>query len=150
MNAVQLFNAKFLEPPKIYIGNVSANVNLEREQDSYLAIDAFFRDLPGYSGLDKNQILFVMDGMRTIYHSEEKLQKAEMSYFGKMRRYFFKRSEELGYDYIDMHKVFNTHYQENEQHFEVPYDGHWNKLAHKLVADSIQSSLFWTRVISED
>jgi len=150
MSAVQLFKARFLESPKTYIGNVLADVNIEREQDSYQAIEAFFRDLPSYSGLEKKQILFVMDGMRTVYHSEEKLKKAEMSYFGKMRRYFFKRSKELGYDYIDMHKVFNAHYQENEQHFEVPYDGHWNQLAHKLVADSIQSSLFWSRVISED
>ncbi len=149
-NTIQSLRVRFLEPPRAYVGNVPANVSLEREQDTYLAIDAFFRDLPVYSGLGPDQILFVMDGMRyETYLGEDSFPKAENSFFADMRRYFFKRSAELGYDYIDLHHVFKTHYQEHNQRFEFPFDGHWNKLGHQVVADAIQSSFFWEKVLEK-
>ena len=148
MNVIQSFKVRFLEPPRTYVGNVPSQASPERQQDSYLATDAFFRDLPVYSGLEPDQILFVMDGMRNeIYHDGDSSSTITSSYFANMRRYFFKRSAELGYDYIDLHHVFKTHYQEYNQRFEFPFDGHWNELAHQVVADAIQSSYFWGKVI---
>ncbi len=135
-----------------FVGNVSAVVSRERERDSYLAIDAFFRDLPRYSGLNKSQILFIMDGIRgdRIYNPERHLGEGEKSYFEKMRTHFFNRADEYGYEYIDMEPVFLNHFKKFGKKFEFPFDGHWNDTAHALVAEAVESSSFWQSMMPSE
>jgi len=140
------------ESPEKFLGNVSAQVSQEREQDSYLAIDAFFRDLPELSGLKENQILFIVDGIRgdRIYKSKLFTDTHKKSYFEKMRGYFFNRANEYGYEYIDMNPIFLQHFKKHGKKFEFPFDAHWNDTAHKLVAEKIKSSSFWGRMIEKE
>ena len=88
-----------------------------------------------------------MDDCRCdIYTNNTNLKEIEDSYFFKMRRYFFKQSSKLGYSYIDMREAFSKHFTKHEQRFEFPFDGHWNKLGHQVVAQTIQSSSFWKKI----
>ena len=120
-----------------YVGNVPRRVGADRLASSKRAVDAFFRDLPGMSGLAPKSILFVVDGVR--YPTDYDLS----AYFVQMRRYFLERAESLGYGTIDMERHFVREHQANGTRFEFPTDGHWNGSAHALAAQAIaETDLF--------
>lgn len=144
MNVVLKIRTRFFTEKNAFVGNVSAEVSDERENDSYKAIDAFFRDLPSYSGLQPKNILFVMDGFRV--YDEDRHKAAKKSYFGKMRLYFFKKAKQLGYEYIDMDVNFDKNYSKNKKKFEFSFDAHWNELGHQVVASSIMESALWKNI----
>jgi len=126
--------------PVEYIGNVPITVDEDRTDDSMRAVDEFFNQLPLRSGLDATQILFVIDGMRPSLYSEDELEKAEDSYFAKMRRYFQGQALSLGYEVIDMQPIFIKRNRLDNSRFEFETDGHWNELGHSLAAKEIQNS----------
>jgi hypothetical protein len=108
--------------------------------DSMSAIDEFFGQLPVRSGARVSQLLFVLDGMRPALYSDSDLSTAAESYPSRMRTYFTEVASEKGYEVIDMQPVFIEHYKTNGLRFEFDKDGHWNQLAHRLVAEEIGSS----------
>ncbi len=120
----------------------------ERVQDSYKAIDAFFRDLPNCSALSPDRILFVLDAMRKSAYNPLLLEKEMYSYYGKMKSYFTEKALQLGYEVLDLQVPFQEHYAEYGKHFEFPFDAHWNALGHQVVADSIEKTLFWSQIKS--
>jgi len=130
-----------------FVGNVAAQVEENRLEDSMLSVDEFFRLLPEYSKLKTDKIQFVIDGMRPNLYSADGMVDAEGSYFDKMRRYFMQKARDLGYEVIDMQPVFMQHYTDTGEQLEFyPVDAHWNMLGHKLVADEIQSSKMFRKV----
>lgn len=135
------------EEPK-YAGNVKASASDDKVNDSYEAIEAFFRDLPKYSGLEPGKILFVMDGMRSSIYDQGLKEQVSTSYFNKMRVYFFNRAKELGYNILDLHVTFGDHYDLHKTKFEFPYDGHWNRVGHEVVAKGIMGTTFWQSIMN--
>jgi hypothetical protein len=130
------------EPPG-FIGNVPAQVDQQRLRQSQRAVLAFFQDLPDYAGLPAERILFVLDGLRYPANAA-----AEDSYFGQMRRYFSAEARRLGYPVIDADDSFMP-YARNvpEARFEWPSDGHWNALAHGLIAEAVLASTWIDRFL---
>jgi hypothetical protein len=122
--------------PKAYAGNTDANPDPARIKASTAAINAFFQDLPKYTGLQPDRIMFTMDGFR--YPDAANAGKG--SYFDIMRTVFRKTAETLGYEVIDMDFLFFADFQLHGGRFEYPRDAHWNPTAHALVAKAILSS----------
>jgi hypothetical protein len=122
-----------------YVGNVLANVDRTRVFDSQRAVDAFLRLLPSMAGLEPSKILLGIDGnRREIYDNH--LESAKGSYFDVMRRYLMLSAKAKGYETIDMQQEFIDHYERHGQRFEFPTDGHWNGVAHAVLARAIQHS----------
>lgn len=123
-----------------YVGNVPFSVDEERINDSMRAVDEFFDQLPTRSGLDVNQILFIVDGLRPALYSDAELERVKDSYFSTMKRYFQSQANSLGYEVIDMQPVFVERNRFDNSRFEFETDGHWNELGHRLAAEEMEKS----------
>jgi len=121
----------------------------QRLTDSKSAVDEFFRQLPEKSGIDKKNILFVIDGNRPGLYSDTGLREAEGGYFDKMRNYFLAKSEQNGYAIKDMQPVFINKNRQDRSTFEFNIDSHWNQLGHKLVAQEISKSSVYSRTFGK-
>ena len=128
---------KSLDEKTLYVGNVPAKVEDERLFDSYKAVDAFFDNLPDYTGLKPRDIVFLVDAPRTKIYAAETMPVNGTSYFEKMRDYFLKTARKRGYETVDLMPVFWNSYQENHQKFESPQDGHWSGYGHGVVYDAL-------------
>ena len=80
-----------------------------------------------------------------MYYNEDTSQ----TFFGIMKNYFREHVLEKGYKVIDMEPVFLEHFKKFRTKFEFPTDGHWNEIAHKLVAEEIISSGFVDNLLME-
>lgn len=129
-------------PAIVYAGNTDASPDSARIEASIAAINAFFRDLPKYTGLQPDRIIFTLDGFR--YPDAANAGKG--SYFDIMRTVFRKTAETLGYEVIDMDPLFFADFQLHGARFEYPRDAHWNPTAHALVAKAILSSRLFGRL----
>jgi hypothetical protein len=69
-----------------FVGNTRADFDQEHLWDSKKVVDAFFEELPIQTGLEKDKILFVLDGMRPHLYDPFVLTKAKGSYFDLMRK----------------------------------------------------------------
>lgn len=123
-----------------FIGNVPRNVSNQYLKESEKVVDEFFHQLPFRSGLGKNRILFLLDGIRPSLYSDHGLIDAKNSYFDRMRSYFRMAAERLGYEVKDMQPVFIKKNRYDGSTFEFPNDGHWNKLGHNLAASEVARS----------
>ncbi len=116
-----------------YMENVDAVITEERLADSRLAVDRFLADLPVFSGLPPDRVVFVVDGR--VYDDPGNAH-AE-SYFWLMRRYFIGRARGLGFDVIDMQPIFTASYKADGERFESDRDGHWNEHGHAVVGAAL-------------
>ncbi|MBM4264066.1 MAG: hypothetical protein FJ145_21920 [Deltaproteobacteria bacterium] len=133
----------FWAAPSDYVGNTLAVVSADVIEDSTRAIDAFFRDLPTYSGLPKQRVLLLVDAMRPQIYDPIALRDAETSYYGQMRREFISKGLSAGYAVVDLQPMFIEHFARESQRFEYPNDGHWNPIGHGVAATAVaQSSVF--------
>ena len=117
-------------------GYTSAEADPVRVGDSLAVIEAFFRDLPDYTGLPPDRIVFTTDGFRYPNAANE----GRGSYFDRMRRAFHQRALSLGYEVIDLDRFFFADFRQAGEPFEYPRDGHWNAHAHEIVANALLSS----------
>lgn len=131
-----------------FVGNVARDVSKERLRDSEAAVDEFFRLLPEKTGLDKQSILFVVDGMRPNLYSKSGLAYAKDSFHSRMRSYFMSAAERIGYEVKDMQPVFIDRNQSDGSRFEFSRDAHWNQLGHALVASEIAGSRVFENTFS--
>jgi hypothetical protein len=141
----QKFTNFFKDTNDSFVGNVASNVSSTRISDSQLAINLFFRDLPTRVPLPKSKVVFILDGR--FYDMKEK--EINKSYFGQMRNYFLIKAASEGYRVIDLKPLFDQDYAEHKKRFDFPSDGHWNRDAHAIVADSLFSH-FKTEIIKTD
>ena len=124
-----------------YSGNTSVASNAERLDNSKRCVEAFLTLLPKYTGVQKNDCAFVMDGAREEIYNPD-YWHGHKTFFHLMRAYFIRRARESGYTVIDMQPVFKENYARNGQRFEFACDGHWNEHAHELVAKEVAGSAF--------
>ena len=127
------------------IGNVPRNFSDQYLKESEKVVDEFFHQLPFRSELDKNNILFILDGIRPSLYSDHGLIDAKNSYQDRMRSYFSMTADRLGYEVRDMQPVFIKKNRHDGSTFEFPRDSHWNKSGHKLVASEIERSQVYKR-----
>jgi hypothetical protein len=119
-----------------FVGNVAAAADARRLALSETAVMAFFRDLPAYSGLAPDRVLFVLDGIR-----DPDGDPGGTSYFSRMRRFFMAEAARRGYRVIDMDESFHPAARANPAvRFSWPVDGHWNGLAHGMAAETVVRS----------
>jgi hypothetical protein len=119
-----------------YADNTDASVDETRLYDSKQAVNMFLRLLPEYTGLPKNRVLLVIDGMRSnIYNNTN----GQDSYFGQMRTYLMQQATMRGYATLDLQPVLKAEYNANHMEFEWPEDAHWNGYAHGIVARELLS-----------
>jgi hypothetical protein len=123
--------------PSAFEGNTSAESSSSRLRASEQAVTAFFRDLPEWSGLPPDRILFVVDGIRYPPAADH---GPRQSYFVRMRDYFMAQATAKGYEVIDVDPVFFAHAERTGDRLEYPRDGHWNPTAHGLVAEMVERS----------
>jgi len=132
---------------KQFVGNTDAQASPERVSDSKQVIKAFFRDLPGYSGLPPERTLFLIDGMRPHLYDKTELANANGSYFSLMREEFITQARERGYEIIDLQPAFIAEYERSGTRFEYPTDGHWNEFGHGVAAAVIEQSTNFHQMI---
>ena len=123
-----------------FVGNTRANADQERLEDSKAVVDNFLIKVPMWTGLARDKVLFVIDGMRPSLYSPEGMDAAKGSYFDLMRQYFIGKSRQLGHAVVDMQPVFERDYSMNKKRFEFEVDAHWNERGHQLVADEIEKT----------
>ncbi len=123
-----------------FVGNVAASKSAQVVEESEQAVNAFFRDLPSYSGLPADRIVFTLDAMRPEIYDSTALKNASGSYFGRMRHYFLMRARELGYEVIDLQDAFRMDFAANHMRFETAADNHWNAVGHAVVAAHVRRS----------
>lgn len=133
---LQWLRARFGGEQVPVAGYTSAIADPARINDSLAAIDAFFRDLPDYTGLPPDRIIFTTDGFRY----PDAAEAGRGTYFDQMRRAFHERALKLGYEVIDVDPLFFSDFRQFGERFEYPRDGHWNSRAHRIVAEAILSS----------
>lgn len=139
---------RLMLPPPQYVGNTAASGNDERFSLSIDAIQAFFRDLPRYTGLPPENILFVIDGFRYPVQSADESIQREASYFGRMRREFMALAIRSGHEVINADDLFLPHIARHpDDRMEFPTDGHWNGIAHGLVANAVGSSRLYANMV---
>lgn len=119
-----------------YAGNTAAATDAARMAISRAVIHAFFRDLPAYTRLAPDRVLFVLDGFRYPPTAEA----SRGTYFDRMRRLFFDQAAAHGYPAIDMDGPFFARFRQTGERFEWPRDGHWNPLGHELAAKAVLDS----------
>jgi hypothetical protein len=134
----------FLVPPARadnapYTGNTAADASPRRVDDSYQAIDAFFRDLPVMTKLAADRIAFLVDGARY----ERDVTGVEQSYFGLMRKRFIAEATRRGYEAIDLQPWFLAKGRVGATRFDFPTDGHWNAAGHAIAAEALASSALY-------
>ena len=126
--------------PAVSVGHTSASAGSRWVADSKRAVDTFLEQLPEFSGLDPQQIAFVVDGMRHHLYDGDGMELADGSFEDVMRRYFLANARRKGYETIDMQPAFLAHYREHRQRFEWPQDAHWNALGHERCFDAVAHS----------
>jgi len=150
---VGIGNIPSLLPPRAehgvqYVGNTAAYATEDRLVDSRRVVDRFFSELPERVGLEKSQILFVIDAMRPQIYSDVDLSRAKGSYFDLMRKYFLEQAKRNGYEAIDMQPRFVFRNRQDGSRFEFAIDGHWNGLGHEEAADAVASSRMVAALLS--
>lgn len=124
-----------------YAGSNEAAPDGAESSVSLRVIDAFLRDLPEYSGLPPDRILFTMDGFRYPDDSA----RGVGTYFDRMRRAFREKAEARGYEVIDAEPLFLADFRKHGRPFEDSRDPHWNGAAHGIVAEAVLRSTFLRR-----
>lgn len=128
-----------------YAGNTRAEVDAARARDSLAVIDAFFRDLPGYTGLPAARVVFTVDGFRY----PDVAAASSDTYFGLMRRAFLEKARALGYDAVDLDPSFFDRHARKGERFEYPRDGHWNRVGHEVAFEAVMKAALLAQLLRE-
>jgi hypothetical protein len=137
----QWLRARFGGEQVRFVGFTRADADPARITASLAVIEAFFRDLPDYTGLPPDRITFTTDGFRYPGAAEE----GRGSYFDQLGRAFRRRALSRGYEVLDLDRLFFSDFRQCGERFEYPRDGHWNPRAHGIAARAILSSRLLAR-----
>ena len=117
-----------------------ASIEQERIVDSERVVDRFFEELPRQTPLPPQQILLVVDGIRSLIYDTNLPKADEFYYIQRMFHYFIKTAQQHGYGVIDLHPVFQQRHKTEGLRFDFPNDIHWNEHGHRVAAEAIQKS----------
>ena len=71
------------------------------------------------------------------------------TYYEIVKPELVRKAQEAKIMTLDTMASFARHYEHNQKKFEYPTDGHWNEIGHRVVAESIMNTDFWSTVIGE-
>ncbi|MBI1388213.1 MAG: hypothetical protein GC154_07170 [bacterium] len=125
-----------------YAGNVEAHVDRQRLDDCFNVSNLFLDRVKEYTGAEPSQVMFIVDGVRPQLYNEAPDKAGEDTFWGQVRGDFITRARDRGYRVADMQQVFRDHYQQHQQKFEFPNDGHWNSLGDQIAAEQVLQSRF--------
>jgi hypothetical protein len=145
LSAGRLIQRRPIRTRPRYAGNTDAAADKTRMDDSMAAMDAFFRDLPEYSGLPPASIAFTVDGFRYPDDAEE----SAGSFFDLMRGALMAKARALGYDVIDLGPEFLGRFRRSGARFEFDRDGHWSAVGHEVAFEALAGSPFLARQVSK-
>ena len=132
---------------KQFVSNFDAEVSNEFWKDSLHATDIYLNNIEKFAGVDKDRILFVLDGVRPELYEENGMQAVKDSFWVKMRNYFIYEARSKGYEVIDMQEKFLENYKKKGKKFEFKSDSHWSSIGHAVVAKSIKETYYWERFL---
>ena len=121
---------------KAFENNKRIEVSNEKLELSKRAVAFFLNNVEEYTGLKKEKILFVTDGLRRQIYGDTK--SVRMSYVETMFRHFIQSSKDRGFNVIDGHDVLAKEYAIHKKRFEFDIDFHWNGYAHGVIANAIK------------
>ena len=149
LHGVIAIKSMFNKPDQTYVGNTDAQASPERLRVSIQVIKAFFRDLPGFSGLPPERTVFLIDGMRPHLYDSNDLSNASGTYFAVMRQEFMSQAKARGYEVVDLQPAFIADYKRNGMRFEFPTDGHWNEHGHRVAAIEVEQSANYRQFVDD-
>lgn len=120
--------------------NKSRTYKLEKFNETKVSTDVFLKYVSEVrpSKQEKNKTIFIVDANRDNIYDKT----IEKEYFFELsRNYFIQEAERLGFQVLDMDKIFRNHYQTEKKQFEFINDGHWNSTSHKIISDQISNLL---------
>lgn len=124
-------------------GSANIDADEKRVRDSITAVDAFFLDLPEYTGLPPSRIFLTVEGFRYA----DSAAALAGTYLDRVRRALLEKAAALGYDTIDLDPPFFEHYRRTGERVELPRDGHWNAVYHGVAFDAMMASRFISRIV---
>jgi hypothetical protein len=113
-------------------GNVEIDRVLAQRRDVTAVAEHASARLAALANSTGAQLVFVMDGDRQAIYRED-----NTSLVLQLNQILADAAAQKGIDLIDMHPVFAEHWSTHHQRFEFASDGHWNALAHALVAGTV-------------
>lgn len=129
----------------------SSNIPYESSEVAFAdyrwAVDRFFEALPAATGVTAEHIVLTLDAVRPDLYDPAQARNAEHGTWGVMRTYVMERARALGVGVVDVQPIFLESYARDHQRFEFRHDGHWNGFAHGLVADAIERTLMFERLL---
>ena len=111
-----------------YAGNTERKKNAEIEALSFKVVDEFVSRIS--SIVNGKKVTLLIDADKSDIYAGRKSD----SYFNTMRTYLMEKATTEGVGVIDMHPIFEGHFQQFGKLFDFPTDGHWNELGHELAA----------------
>ena len=112
-------------------------------RDLFVAIDAFLRDLPEYTGLPATRIAFTVDGFRypnVAASSAEPISILCATHFGKGPLLVV----------MDLDALFFSRHQRTGERFEYPLNRHWSPVGHEFAFDAVMSSQLLARLVTAE
>ena len=67
--------------------------------------------------------------------------KRKSIYFEIQRKYFIKKATSEGFSFINLNDFFKEDFKNKNKKFNFKNDGHWNKYAHRLIADLLLNKI---------
>lgn len=123
-----------------FVGNVEAVAPADFLAHSKWAVDRFLDLLPEYTGLPRDRVQLVVEGVRPQLYTPESLDADKSSYWVQMRTYVLEQAQARGHEAIDMNLPFAEAYRRDGRKFEFPTDGHWNGEGHRVAAETVARS----------
>ena len=123
-------------------------IDKERIQAGKNAIQHFIRLIPEATKLPPERILLVLDASRHRVYSQG-ADMGNQTYYERVKPELLRKAQEAKIMTLDTMDSFARHYEHNQKKFEYPTDGHWNEIGHRVVAESIMNTDFWSTVIGE-
>lgn len=123
-----------------YVSQTLASVEAVRLEAARTAARLFLERIPEASGLPRERILFVVDGIRPNLYDQESMARARGSYWELIREEFMTAARILGHEVVDMQDRFTQDFAVRHQPFEFPTDGHWNGHGHAVAAEAVLES----------
>lgn len=133
-----------------FVGNMASQVAEDFLADSKWTVDEFLAMLPEYTGLPKERIQVVVDGIRPQMYDPASLEETKGSYWDTMRTYMLTQARSQGYEAIDMHERFMETWARDHRRFEFPTDGHWSGIGHAVAAEAVRKSRVFCHTFALD
>ncbi len=149
LNVHKLFKANLnlgqYDKREQYISNFRSDVSSDFWKEAKWATQIYLENIENFAGVNKNNILFVIDGVRPHLYDDNQIEMINDSFWVNIRNYFLKETSSRGFEVLDMQDKFRENYQHTGKKFEFISDSHWNAHGHSVVADSIIKSRFWKK-----